>query len=77
MKAVQNQKVYGIPNAPFGWVDRPMGPNRLIGIRWFSALIYPDYITGDVEDEIREFFKDFYHVDLTDEEMENLLNGTL
>ena len=42
LKAVQDQKVYGTPNAPFSWVDRPAGPNRLIGMRWFSALIYPD-----------------------------------
>lgn len=77
LKAVQNQKVYGIPNAPFNWVDRPAGPNRIIGIRWLSGLIYPDYLNFDVDDAVREFFSLFYHVDLTDEQLEKLYNGTI
>lgn len=77
LKAVQDQKVYGTPNAPFSWVDRPAGPNRLIGMRWFSALIYPEYIKCDINEEIHKFFDLFYHVDLSDEQLENVLKGTL
>lgn len=77
LKAVQDQKVYGTPNAPFSWVDRPAGPNRLIGMRWFSALIYPEYIKCDINEEIHKFFNLFYHVDLSDEQLENVLKGTL
>lgn len=77
LKAVQDQKVYGTPNAPFSWVDRPAGPNRLIGMRWFSALIYPEYIKCDINEEIHKFFDLFYHVDLSDEQLENALKGTL
>ena len=77
LKAVQDQKVYGTPNAPFSWVDRLAGPNRLIGMRWFSALIYPEYIKCDINEEIHKFFDLFYHVDLSDEQLENVLKGTL
>ena len=77
LKAVQDQKVYGTPNAPFSWVDRPAGPNRLIGMRWLSALIYPEYIKCDINEEIHKFFDLFYHVDLSDEQLENVLKGTL
>ena len=77
LKAVQDNKVYGTPNAPFSWVDRPAGPNRLIGMRWLSAVVYPEYIKCDVNEEIREFFNLFYHVDLSDEQLENVLKGTL
>lgn len=77
LKAVEDQKVYGTPNAPFSWVDRPAGPNRLIGMRWFSALIYPEYIKCDINEEIHKFFDLFYHVDLSDEQLENVLKGTL
>ena len=77
LKAVQDQKVYGTPNAPFSWVNRPAGPNRLIGMRWFSALIYPEYIKCDINEEIHKFFDLFYHVDLSDEQLENVLKGTL
>ena len=77
LKAVQDNKVYGTPNAPFSCVDRPAGPNRLIGMRWLSAVVYPEYIKCDVNEEIREFFNLFYHVDLSDEQLENVLKGTL
>ena len=77
LKAVQDNTVYGTPNAPFSWVDRPAGPNRLIGMRWLSAVVYPEYIKCDVNEEIREFFNLFYHVDLSDEQLENVLKGTL
>ena len=77
LKAVQEQKVYGAPNAPFSWMDRPPGPNRIIGIRWLSGLIYPEYLNFDVDDEVREFFSLFYHVDLANEQLENVYNGTI
>ena len=77
LKAVEDKKVYGTPNAPFSWVDRPRGPNRIIGIRWLSGLIYPEYLNFNVDDEVREFFSLFYHVDLTDEQLEKVYNGTI
>lgn len=77
LTAVQNGAVYGTPNAPFSWVDRPPGPNRIIGMRWLSGLIYPDYLDFDVDEEVREFFQLFYHVDLTDEQLTQLYDGTL
>ena len=77
LKAVQNQQVYGTPNAPFSWMDRPMGPNRIVGIRWLSGLIYPEYLNYNVDEEVKEFFDLFYHVQLTDEKLENIYSGTV
>lgn len=73
LKAVQEGQVYGIPNAPFSWVDRPVGPNRLIGLRWLSVLLYPGELDTDLESEVRDFFEYFYHVELTDEGLAALL----
>ncbi len=77
LTAVQEGSVYGIPNAPFGWVDRPPGPNRIIGIRWLSSLLYPEALGVDVDLEVKEFFKLFYHVELTDQELEDIYQGNL
>ena len=77
LKAVQNGAVYGTPNAPFSWVDRPPGPNRIVGMRWLSGLIYPEHLDYDVDEAVREFFQLFYHVELTDEQLTQLYNGTL
>lgn len=75
LKAVQDQQVYGTPNTPFSWMDRPMGPNRIVGIRWLSGLIYPEYLNYNVDEEVKEFFDLFYHVQLTDEKLENIYSG--
>lgn len=77
LKAEQDQQVYGTPNTPFSWMDRPMGPNRIVGIRWLSGLIYPEYLNYNVDEEVKEFFDLFYHVQLTDEKLENIYSGTV
>ena len=77
LKAVQEKKVYGTPNAPFSWVDRPQGPNRIVGLRWLSGLLYPEYLNMDVDQEVKEFFRLFYHVELTDEQLQKVYNGTI
>lgn len=73
LTAVREGRAYGIPNAPFGWIDRPPGPNRLIGMRWLSALLYPGYVQADAEEEVREFFRLFYHVELTEGQLDQVL----
>ena len=75
LKAVKNGMVFGAPNAPFSWIDRPQGPNRIIGIRWLAKKIYPDFFDYHVDDEVRAFFKLFYHVELTDEKLAEVYNG--
>ena len=72
LKAVKEGKVYGTPNTPFSWIDRPTGPNRIIGIRWLSGILYPEYLNFDVDEEVRQFYKLFYHVELSDEQLEQI-----
>lgn len=77
LQAVQSRQVYGTPNAPFSWVDRPVGPNRIVGVRWLSGLLYPQQLDFDVDTEVKEFFDLFYHVTLTDDQLAQLYQGTL
>jgi len=77
LSAVRNNMVFGIPNAPFSWIDRPPGPNRIVGMRWLAKMIYPDYFDYDVNEEIREFFRLFYHVELTDGQLNAVLSGVV
>ena len=70
--AVSSGSVISIPKAPFAWVDRPRSINRLIGIGWLGGILYPDYYTFG-QDEIKEFYSLFYHMELTDEQVDELL----
>jgi ABC-type Fe3+-hydroxamate transport system, periplasmic component len=75
LNAVENGMVFGTPNAPFSWVDRPPGPNRIIGMRWLAKIIYPEYLDYDLNEEVRQFFELFYHVELSDEQLHELIGA--
>lgn len=71
--AVKRGRVYLSPNAPFGWIDRPPSLNRLIGLRWLAALFYPRQFTYDLPTQVREFYRLFYQVQLSDAQVERLI----
>lgn len=77
VKAVKDEKVYGTPNAPFSWVDRPIATNRIVGLKWLSAKLYPDKIDFDLDKEVKEFFQLFYHVELTDNQLAKLYKSEI
>lgn len=77
LKAVKNEKVYGTPNAPFSWVDRPPATNRIVGLKWLSAKLYPDKVDFDLDKDVKEFFDLFYHVELSDKQLTKLYNSEI
>ena len=68
-RAVKNKAVYQIPYLPFGWFDRPPGTNRIIGTIWTARLLYPDIFPYDMQKITREYFRIFYHHELTEKEL--------
>lgn len=73
LQAVQNGAVYAIPKYPYSWFDRPPGPNRLIGIYWLAELLYPEQFDLDIKESAKEFYALYYHMDLTEEQLVDLL----
>jgi iron complex transport system substrate-binding protein len=71
--AVRDGRVYLSPTAPFGWIDRPPSLNRMMGLVWMAGLLYPERWKGDLREDTRAFYKLYYHVDLSDDELERLL----
>ncbi len=70
--AVKQGRVYRAPTLPFGWFDSPPGVNRLIGVAWLTSVLYPGSHV-DLRSETRDFYKHFYHVELTDAQLDGLL----
>jgi len=71
--AVRNRQVYEAPQYPFNWIDRPPSVNRIIGIKWLANLFYPDLFPYDMRKETRHFYETFYHVNLTDAQLNQIL----
>ena len=75
VKAVQAGRVHLSPKMPFGWVDFPPSVNRLIGLWWLAKILYPDLFPEDLNQLTREFYDKFYHVRVTDQQIERVLAG--
>ncbi|MFI3247853.1 MAG: ABC transporter substrate-binding protein [Rikenellaceae bacterium] len=69
--AVKSKKIYNIPSMPFGWFDNPPSINRIPGIIWLCELFYGLDSTTSRE-MITEFYKLFYHYELTASEYDTL-----
>lgn len=72
LKAVKTGKVYGIPKGPFAWLGRPTGQNQLIGIIWVGHILYPDHFDYDLNEAVTEFYRLFYHLELTEGQIQDL-----
>jgi iron complex transport system substrate-binding protein len=75
IKAVQTARIYLSPRLPFGWVDFPPSVNRLIGLWWLAKAFYPDKFPEDLRPLTREFYRRFYHMTPSDEQIDNVLSG--
>ena len=74
LDAVKNKEVYLSPQSPFKWFDRPVGANMIIGVPWTAKVIYPDdYKDINMVDATKEFYSNFYHFDLSDDEAKQIL----
>ena len=71
--AVKNKQVYQIPRGPFDWFDRPPCLARIIGVKWLGNLLYPDLYDYDIKQEVKDFYKVFYHMQLTDAQLAELM----
>jgi iron complex transport system substrate-binding protein len=73
--AVRNGRVHLSPKLPFGWVDFPPSVNRFIGLWWLAKILYPDRFPEDLRPIARAFYAGFYHVNVSDEQLDRILAG--
>jgi iron complex transport system substrate-binding protein len=71
--AVAAGKVYAVPSLPWGWLGTPPSVNRLIGLEWLSALLYPQVPKHDMAAGARAFYHSYYQLDLTNAQVQALL----
>ncbi|MGI6712714.1 MAG: ABC transporter substrate-binding protein [Bacillota bacterium] len=75
LEAVKNKKVVMVPYGPFNWFDRPPSVNRVLGSLWLANLLYPDVYKYDIKAKTKDFYQKFYHYNLSDKEVNELLQN--
>lgn len=73
LPAIANGSYYEIPGVPYSWIDMPPAANRLIGLKWLGNLLYPDVFDYDMVKETQTFYELFYHVSMTEADVQTLL----
>jgi iron complex transport system substrate-binding protein len=73
---VRSGKIFKVPVEPFGWFDAPPGINRLVGVPWLLSLLYSEGSATAIADDIRELYKLFYQVDLTEDQLKGFVAST-
>lgn len=74
IKAVKEGRVHLIPRAPYNWFDRPPSFMRVLGLKWLMSCLYPAEQKGDIVKEAKDFYKLFLGVDLSNEEIRNVMH---
>lgn len=75
VSAVKNGRVHLSPKLPFGWVDFPPSVNRLPGLWWIGAKVFPDQFPDDLGAIARDFYRRFYQVELSAAQVQRVLEG--
>jgi len=75
VRAVQEGNVYKCPLGVYRWY--PPSSDTPLMLLWMAKTNYPDLFADiDMEQEIRDYYKNFYNLELTDEDIVNIFNPT-
>ena len=72
LPAVKEKQVFRMPKYLMSW-ELPV-PESILGTLWLQSVIYPESVSFDMKDEIKNFYQKFYRIDLSDEEVENIFS---
>jgi len=72
INAIKNNKIYYVPTVAHTWGNRT--PEQPLTIFWMMNKLYPDIMpTATLKDEIRYFYSHFFLIDLTDEQITEII----
>ncbi len=73
LNAVVNKAIFTNPFGVFWW--NRYSVETILQLKWAANAVYPDVFQYDMGSEIRDFYKTFYDYDISDIDIENMLNG--
>lgn len=76
LRAIKEERAYLVPSVPYGFISNPPSVNRLMGLDWLGKLFYPEANAYDfkIEDQLKNFYQHFYHIELNEDQIAEVLN---
>lgn len=72
VSAIAQGKYVESPQDPYNWTVAPPACQRYLALLWLPSILYPEYCDYDLKEEVKEYYKLFYGVDLSDKQYEDL-----
>ena len=73
LTAVKEGRMIRNPQGVMKW--EKTGVEIALQLQWFTALMYPDYYSVDIEAAVREFYSNYYGYQLTEQNYQDLMAG--
>lgn len=77
MTAIREGNYFEVPAEPYNWLGFPPSVQRLLGMMWMEKLLYPDAAEYDLYEEVAEYYRLFYHCELTEEQYDVLVANSI
>ena len=76
LRAIKEGRAYLVPSIPYGFLSNPPSVNRLMGLDWLGKLLYPEAKAYEfkIEDQLKNFYQHFYHIELNEDQIAEVLN---
>ncbi len=73
--AIKKGQYYQVPFGPYNWMGFPPSVQRYLGMLWMAKTLYPEAAGYDLYEEVKTYFRLFYHCDLTQEQFNELASA--
>ena len=77
VNAIKNGTYYEVPVGPYNWMGFPPSVQRMLGMMWMAKLLYPEAADYDLQAEVTEYFKLFYHTTLSEDAYNALVANSI
>ena len=75
LRAIREGNYVKVPYGPNNWMGIPSSVQRVLGMIWLPAVLYPEYCDYDVKAEVKEAYSLLYGCELTDGQYAALTEG--
>ena len=75
--AIQSGAYYEVPFGPYNWMGFPPSVQRYLGMLWMAELLYPEAAEDDLYAEVAEYFRLFYHSELSEAQYDALVENSI
>ncbi len=72
LRAVRTGQVLAFPVLPFNWAERPHSQFKLLAVQWLAHRLYPDRFPFDFDQATRAFYRVFFGMELSDDDLARL-----